>query len=216
MLRLTAAALLVLVAPASGPAPHAPPRPAPAAGPVRLVLAPEGNEARWRVRERLASFDFPNDAVGTTRDVGGAIVLRADGKPDSSASKITVNLTTLHSDREMRDRYIQHRTLETDKFPTAVLVPTDLLRLRGGALPDTGSFSFELVGSLTVHGVTKSTTWLVSAVARNGSYTGTAQTRVTFEDFGMTQPRVPILLSIEDEINLEYQFVFVRDTTYRG
>ena len=116
----------------------------------------------------------------------------------------------------MRDRYIQRRTLETDRFPTAVLVPTGLQRLRNGALPDTGSFSFELVGSLTVHGVTKSTTWLVTAVAHNGTYTGTAQTRVTFEDFGMTQPRVPILLSIEDEINLEYQFAFVRDTTWHG
>ena len=129
------------------------------------------------------------------------------------SSKITVNLTTLKSDREMRDRYIQRRTLETDRFPTATLVPTDFLRMRT-PLPDTGSFTFELVGDLTVHGVTKSTTWLVTAVAKDGGFSGSAQTRVTFEDFGMTQPRVPILLSIEDEINLEFQFTFVRDTTF--
>lgn len=213
MLRLTAAAgLLALLA--ASPAPHRPAPRAAASGPIRLVVAPEGNEARWRVRERLASFDFPNDAVGTTHDIGGAIVIGADGKPVAKDSKITVNLTTLHSDREMRDRYVQHRTLETGKFPTAVLVPTDFLRLRSPTLPDTGSFSFELVGDLTVHGVTKSTTWLVNAVAGHGGFAGTAQTRVTFEDFGMTQPRVPILLSIEDEINLEFQFSFVRDSTY--
>ena len=210
MIRTVAAAfaLLALIAPT--------PRAArPAGAPFRLVLAPGGNEARWRVRERLASFDFPNDAVGTTRDIGGAIVVGADGKPVAKDSRITVNLTTLKSDREMRDRYVQRRTLETDRFPTATLVPTDFQRLRT-PLPDTGSFTFELVGDLTVHGVTKSTTWLVTAVAKDGGFSGTAQTRVTFEDFGMAQPRVPILLSIEDEINLEFQFVFVRDTTFAG
>ena len=215
MVRTAAAAfsLLALIAPA--PRRAARPVSARAGAPFRLVLAPGGNEARWRVRERLASFDFPNDAIGTTRDIGGAIVVGADGKPVATGSKITVNLTTLHSDREMRDRYIQRRTLETDRFPTATLVPTDFLRLRA-PLPDTGSVTFELVGDLTVHGVTKSTTWLVTAVAKDGGFSGTAQTRVTFEDFGMAQPRVPILLSIEDEINLEFQFVFVRDTTFAG
>jgi len=215
MIRFTvAAAALLLWA--------APKRPVPPAGhavpqgqPFRLVLAPTGNEARWRVRERLASFDFPNDAVGTTHDVGGAIVVGADGQPDSTASKITVNLTTLQSDRAMRDRYIKGRTLQVDQYPTAVLVPTRFLRMRT-PLPDTGTFTFEIAGNLTVHGVTKPTTWLVTAVGKDGGYTGTAATRVTFEDFGMAQPRVPILLSIEDEINLEFQFALVRDSTYHG
>jgi polyisoprenoid-binding protein YceI len=204
MLRFAvAAALLALPTPGpKSPAPRA------VAGPVRLVVAPSGNEARWRVRERLASFDFPNDAVGTTHDIGGAIVLGADGQPDSTASKITVNLTTLESDRSMRDNYIKHRTLETDRYPTAVLVPTRFLRMRT-PMPDTGTFTFEIVANLTVHGVTKQTTWLVTAVGKNGGFSGTALTRVTFEDFQMAQPRVPILLSIEDEINLEYQFSFV-------
>jgi len=215
MIRITAAAAVVLFS--AAPKPPVTPRPhqAPQGQPFRLALAPAGNEARWRVRERLASFDFPNDAVGTTHDIGGAIVVGADGQPDSTASKITVNLTTLQSDRAMRDRYIKGRTLEVDHFPTAVLVPTRFLRMRT-PMPDTGTFTFEIVGNLTVHGVTKPTTWLVTAVGKDGGYTGTALTRVTFEDFAMTQPHVPILLSIEDEINLEFQFSFVRDTSYRG
>ena len=217
MIRFAAAALVALLwgAP-TRPTPVTPPAARAAQGqPFRLVLAPTGNEARWRVRERLASFDFPNDAVGTTHDVGGAIVVGADGQPDSTASKITVNLTTLQSDRAMRDRYIKGRTLEVDRYPTAVLVPTRFLRMRT-PLPDTGTFTFEIAGNLTVHGVTKPTTWLVTAVGKDGGYTGTAATRVTFEDFGMAQPRVPILLSIEDEINLEFQFALVRDSSWHG
>jgi polyisoprenoid-binding protein YceI len=216
---LRAAALAALAA-LLGSAPHRPaPHPdaslAQGGPPFRLVFAPTGNEARWRVRERLVSFDFPNDAVGVTHDVAGAIVVGAGWQPDSAASKITVNLTTLKSDRAMRDRYVQRRILETEQFPTATLVPTRFLRLRT-PVPDTGTFTFEIAGNLTVHGVTKPSTWLVTAVAKDGGYTGTAMTRVRFEDFRMQQPRVPILLSIEDEINLELQFTFVRDAGYHG
>ena len=208
MLRLAAVATLVaLLGPT--PAPHQ------SGPPFRLVLAPTGNTATWRVRERLASFDFPNDAVGTTHDVGGAIVVGADWQPVPKDSKITVNLTTLKSDRAMRDRYIQHRTLQTDQYPTAVLVPTQFLRMRT-PLPDTGTFTFEIQGNLTIHGITKQTTWLVTAVAKDGGYSGDALTRVKFEDFYQQQPQVPILLSIEDEINLDLQFDFVRDTTWHG
>jgi polyisoprenoid-binding protein YceI len=214
MLRTAAAAaLLALLAPAAHP--PAAPGPAPSGPPFRLVLAPAGNEASWRVRERLMSFDFPNDAVGTTRDVGGALVVGPDWQPDSTASRITVNLTTLKSDREMRDHYIQRNTLETDRFPTAVLVPTRFERLRT-PVHDTGTFTFEVAGDLTIHGVTRPSTWLVTAVAGPDGYEGTAQTEVKFEDFGMTQPRVRILLSIEDAINLALRFHFVRDTTWHG
>ena len=30
------------------------------AAPIQLVVAPTGNEVRYRVREQLAGFDFPN------------------------------------------------------------------------------------------------------------------------------------------------------------
>ena len=92
--------------------------------PQRLVLAPSGNEARYRVREQLANVSFPSDAVGTTQGVTGAIVIGDDGKIVTAQSSIVVDLTTLKSDRERRDRFIQGRTLETDRFPTATLVPT--------------------------------------------------------------------------------------------
>jgi polyisoprenoid-binding protein YceI len=223
-----ATALAALLAPTPVPARSAPRRPvrataaasAPAARPqagppFRLVLAPTGNQATWRVRERLVSFDFPNDAVGTTHDLGGAIVVGGGWQPDSTRSKITVNLTTLKSDRAMRDHYIQRRTLETDRFPTAVLVPTRFERLRT-PLRDGRTFTFEVVGDLTLHGVTRPTTWLVTAAPTADGYAGTAQTQVKFEDFGMTQPRVRILLSIEDAIHLEFHFNFVRDTTWHG
>jgi polyisoprenoid-binding protein YceI len=183
---------------------------------LRLVLAPEGNEARYRVREQLAGVDFPNDAVGVTRDIKGGIVLDEQGKVVPAESKFVIDLTTLTSDKERRDRFVQRRTLQTDSFPTAVLVPTALNGLRY-PLPSSGPLAFELIGDLTVHGVTRPTTWQVSAVAENGGFSGTASTTFGFPDFGMTKPRVAVVLTVADSIRLEYDFRLVPDSaTHAG
>jgi polyisoprenoid-binding protein YceI len=183
---------------------------------LRLVLAPEGNEARYRVREQLAGVDFPNDAVGVTRDIKGGIVLDEQGKVVPAGSKFVIDLTTLTSDKERRDRFVQRRTLQTDSFPTAVLVPTALNGLRY-PLPSSGPLAFELIGDLTVHGVTRPTTWQVSAVAENGGFSGTASTTFGFPDFGMTKPRVAVVLTVADSIRLEYDFRLVPDSaTHAG
>jgi hypothetical protein len=63
-----------------------------------------------------------------------------------------------------------------------------------------------------VHGVTKSTTWEVTGVANGDGFTGKASTRVKFGDFNMTQPRVPVVMSVVDDILLEYDFHLVQQT----
>ena len=35
---------------------------------TRYVVAPTGNEARYRVREQLVGFDLPNDRCGRVRE----------------------------------------------------------------------------------------------------------------------------------------------------
>jgi polyisoprenoid-binding protein YceI len=176
---------------------------------TRLVLAPTGNEARYRVREQLAGVDFPNDAVGATSAITGEIVLDDAGKVIAARSRITVDLRTLKSDRERRDGYIQRRTLETETHPNAVLEVTGLTGL-AHPLPTSGALSFTLTGNLTIHGTTRLTTWQVTATASDGGYRGSAKTSFTFEEFGLTKPRVAMVLSVEDTIGLELDFHFVR------
>ena len=67
-----------------------------------------------------------------------------------------------------------------------------------------------MVGELTLHGVSRLTTWSVTAQASNDTYTGAAVTQFKFADFQMTQPRVPIVLSVKDSIQLEYAFKLVK------
>src|SRR6266571_3121253 len=91
---------------------------------LRLVLAPTGNAARYRVRERLVGHDLPNDAIGETKALAGVISFDANGKVIRQASRFTVSASTFVSDKDRRDGFVRGRLLEADQYPSIVLVPT--------------------------------------------------------------------------------------------
>ena len=170
------------------------------AGKLRYVVDATGNEARYRVREQL---------VG--KDVTGRILVGPDGKVVRDSSRIVVQVATLKSDQSRRDRFLRTRTLESEKFPDVSLVPTAIQGLLS-PIPAGQSRTFAITGDMTVHGVTRPTTWQVTARADGSAVVGTATTAFTFKDFALDQPRVPIVLSVADTIRLEYDFRFVPDT----
>ncbi len=178
----------------------------PQVGAIRLSLVPDASQARFKVREQLAGMQLPNDAVGTTKAIQGAIVFGPNGEILREQSKFTVDLNTLRTDQPMRDAFIKQNTLQTQRFPTAEFVPQSAQGLPW-PLPTSGEVTFKLTGELTVHGVTRMVTWDVTARFSGREVSGTATTSVTFGDFGMTQPRVARVLSIEDNIRLELDFV---------
>jgi polyisoprenoid-binding protein YceI len=169
----------------------------------------DGSTASYRVQEQLAGVNFPNDAIGTTSSVTGTLVIAPDGSVNSSQSKLTIDLRNLKSDQDMRDGYIQKRTLETDKFPLAEFVPK---RVQGlpSPLPTTGQAGFQLVGDLTIHGTTSEVTWTGIATFNKDQVAGRAATNFTFATFGLTKPTLARLLSVDDKIQLEVVFKFKR------
>jgi len=199
------ATAVAVEAPLSGPADRAIEQVLPRE--LRLVVAEAGNEARYRVREQLARIEFPTDAVGATSAVTGTLVLGDDGSV-RDGSKFVVDITGLKSDSDRRDGFIKRRTLQTDQYPKVEFVPTAVTGLATPA-PSSGDMSLKVRGDLTVHGTTKPVTWDVTAKAEGGTYTGTAKTAFTFDDFGLTKPRVGAVLSVVDTIRLEYDFRLV-------
>lgn len=179
-----------------------------AADSLWFVTAPEGNSARYRVREQLVGFDLPNDAVGVTNGLTGTLIILSDGKV-SPNSKFVVDVKPLKSDKERRDGFVQNRLLETAKYPTVDLAIT-AVGIDKYPLPASGPLNFLLHGNLTVRGVTKPTLWRVTSQVDKGTVTGTAVTAFTFEEFGITKPKVPIVLSVADTIKLEYDFKLIR------
>lgn len=169
------------------------------------TVSTTGNEARYRVREQLAGFDFPNDAVGRTSAVTGFVNFDDDGAIVPAGSQIIIGVAGLTSDRERRDGYVRRRLLETDSFPTVTLALTSA---SGVKLPlaEGDSSRFTITGDLTIKRETRPTTWQVSATRSGEVVTGTATTAFTFADFAMEKPRVRSVLSVADTIKLEYDF----------
>ena len=171
-----------------------------------VITLTEGSEALYRINEQLARRDLPNDAVGTTSDIEGQIVFSADGTVDAELSKITVGVRSLQSDSGRRDSYIQRNSLESNQYPEVTLAVTELRGL-SWPLPTSGESTFEMVGDLTIRDQTRSVTWETTATFTEGGVEGLAKTVVTFDQYGMTKPRVAIVLSVVDEIRLEISFV---------
>jgi len=178
-------------------------------GTIRFVLVPEKSEARFRVREQLVNVSLPNDAIGKTREFTGTLVVKPDGTLVSPDSKFVVNMGTLATDRPQRDNFIKRSVLQTDQYPTAVFVPTQVTGLPS-PLPQSGQVSFKLTGDLTIRNVMKPVTWDVTAQVQGNDLTGQATTTFKFGDFNLTQPRVPVVLSIEDNIKLELDVTLQR------
>lgn len=188
-----------------------------AAAAVRYTVATTGNTARYRVREQLVRRDLPNDAIGETSEISGGVTLDSAGQPVRAQSRIVVRTGSFKSDSDRRDGYVRNRIFVAAEFPTVELVPTAIRGL--DALPAAGSaagpMTFQVIGDLTIKGVTRPTTWQVTARQDGTRLTGAAKTAFTFDDFGLTRPRVPVVLSVADTIRLEYDFTLERQDAAR-
>ena len=132
-----------------------------------------------------------------------------DGSIAADQSKVSVDLTKLQSDESRRDNFIKSDTLQTSRYPMATFVPNATQGLPT-PLPTAGQVTFQLLGDLTVHGVTKPVTWQVTANFADTTISGSATTDVKITDFGMTPPKAGPVLSIEDNLTLELAFTAAR------
>lgn len=173
-----------------------------APGSVQYNIVAGKSTASYKVREQLASLNFPSDAIGKTSQISGAIVLKPDGTIDSSNSKFVVDVSTLATDSSMRDNFIGRAVLQTGQYQNATFVPKQVTGLPA-TLPTSGKIAFKITGDLTIRDVTKSVTWDVTGSVDNGTAIGVATTSFTFEDFNLTQPHVGMVLNIVDHIALE-------------
>ena len=127
-----------------------------------------------------------------------------------------VSLKSLSSDETLRDMYLQMSVLQTAKFPTLEFVPTGITGLpwplpNGTKMANSPMIlptpaGFQLTGNLTLHGQTKPVTWSVITTIDPTAINGRGTAKITFADFGMTKPQVPVLASAEDTIQLELDF----------
>jgi polyisoprenoid-binding protein YceI len=166
--------------------------------------------AGYRVREKLASLPAQSDAVGRTNAIAGVVTLVANGQSlSATVASFDVDVTTLKSDRDRRDRAIQTQGLETDRFPKALFALTAPVAVPQAAL-DGGRATVQATGNLTLHGQTKSVTIPLEVQLNEGRIEVDGQHTFPFSDFGMEAPSVGGVVTVEDDATLEFTLILTR------
>jgi polyisoprenoid-binding protein YceI len=163
-----------------------------------------GSEVGYRVREKLASLSADSDAVGRTSGITGTATVTANGSTMSvTAAAFTVDMTSLASDRQMRDNRLRRDGIETDSFPTSTFTLTQAVALPAEAIAG-AQVSVTLHGDLTLHGVTK-TVDVPAQAQLNGSVIQVAGSLAfPFSDYNINAPNIGGFVSVEDHGTLEF------------
>ena len=152
-----------------------------------------------RGREARVSLPLPSKAKGSTKDITGQFQLTADGfdLDTSKPTTFTVDLTTLKSDKSMRDNRVQNQGLETSKYPTATFTATKVTGF-DPSLPADQEQTLQLTGTLDLHGVQKDVTWEVKANRDGNIITALATLKFNFADFNIPVLNIANFVSVQD------------------
>jgi len=170
-----------------------------------------GSTAGYRVREQLASLSAESDAVGRTDAVTGSITLETSGATTTlTAGSLSVDTTSITSDKSQRDNRLRREGLETDTYPTATFKLTKPVVVPAVAMAGTAS-PVTLTGELTLHGMTKTVDIPAQAQLVNGTIQVAGSISFALSDYSMTAPNVGgVIISIADTGTLEFLVNFAK------
>lgn len=165
------------------------------------------SEARFVVDEIL--LGEPKTVVGVTNEVAGEMLIDLDHPANSIVGVIRVNVRTLETDNDFRNRALRGQILQADRpeYEFATFTPRNL-----SGLPERvtigEAFTFQIVGSLNLHGVSQDITFdaTVTPISET-EVQGTASTVVLYRDFGMSIPEASGVAGVSDEVRFEIDFV---------
>ncbi len=160
--------------------------------------------AGYRIGEELASIGTAT-AVGRTGNIEASLTFAGNTVTELD---VTVDMTSLQSDRSRRDGALASRGLETDQFPTASFVLTEPIDL--GDVPAEGdAIAATATGDLTLHGVTGNVTLELEGTFVSGTMVVVGSTDVTLTEYSIEAPTGFSVLTIDEVGTIEVQLAFV-------
>lgn len=176
-----------------------------AAEPVIYQIVPAESEARFLIDEVLRGD--PITVVGATDQVAGQLAVDFSDPPASQVGVIQVNARTLATDNDFRNRAIKNAILVTNSYEFVTFTPTAITGLPASAAVGE-TYTFQIIGDLTVTDVTREVTFDVTATATDATQlAGTASTNVLYTDFDLFIPDAPAVDTVDDTVRLEIDFV---------
>lgn len=187
--------------PTSAPAAEPTTAPEPTAAPVMerttgevdgiTFVVGEGSEATFSVGEVLTSVPLPIVAVMRTEELSGEIHL------DGRESRVSIDLQTLSSDQEFRDRWTRSRLF--GQHPTGVFILSDATPLPEG-FTEGETVDTQITGTLELLGQTFPVTFDIQARDDGDEVFILGKTTFTWDDFNIEKPTARSVVSIEDEV----------------
>ncbi|MEO0494771.1 MAG: YceI family protein [Actinomycetota bacterium] len=182
-------------------------------------------DATWVVDDEIGTFDFETAsgsfagfrvdeeltigevvAVGRTGGVSGAVTIEGGRL---TGTDITVDMAAITSNDSRREGPIRGAIMASD-FPEATFVLTEPVNLPDG-LADGEVVTVDAVGDLTVAGTTNQATFTINALVRDDGFgVITGSTTITWEDYGVSAPSAPIVVSIDESGIVEFQLIVTK------
>jgi polyisoprenoid-binding protein YceI len=176
---------------------------------VVYEVVTEESEARFIIDEVLRGQPFT--VVGVTDQIDGSVAVDFQSAR-VEAGEFVVNVRTIKTDDEIRDRSIRTLILESnkDEFEFSTFRPREVRGLPESFEPG-DELSFDIIGDLTVRDVTREVTFNAELELLSlNEITGTVGTTIRWDDFELTIPYVggnSIVSSVADELRLEMAFL---------
>jgi len=163
-----------------------------------------GSVVGYRVREKLASLSAESDAVGRTSSITGTATITSGGGTLSvTSAEFSVDMTTLASDKQMRDNRLRNDGIQTSSFPTSTFKLTSPVAIPANAA--TGAqVDVTLHGDLTLHGVTKSVDIPARAQLNGSLIQVVGSLAFPFSDYSINAPNIGGFVAVEDQGTLEF------------
>lgn len=183
-------------------------------------VATDGPEsfAGYRLQEVLANIG-DKTVVGRTNDVAATLEFANVASGDATQGQLTraevaVQTATLKTDNSHRDGHARE-SLAVSTYPEATFTLTEPVVLvpDGGLVAAPDTWNGDVVGDLTIKGVTRATTFAVDASLEGDVLVVVGRAPITFADFEVELPSARIVLSIEESGTMEFQLYLKRTTT---
>jgi polyisoprenoid-binding protein YceI len=155
-----------------------------------FLLPALASAAEWKVdpNHSSASFAVRHMMVSIVHGTFSGLAGTVDFDPGdlkTAKANLTIDAATVDTRNERRDNDLKSPNFfDVQKFPTITFVSKRVVPQSNG--------KFQLVGDMTMHGVTKEVTWQVEGPlpavkdAKGGLHSGaTATTRINRKDFGL-------------------------------
>lgn len=200
-----------------------PPTPRPTNTPeptkVASVLG-EATRALFRINsaESLVTFVLQEDlrgqridVIGTTRDVGGDVIVDVSNPSASQVGALVINARTLETDNQFRNQAIRGQILRSadSRYEFIEFTPTKLEGLPTDALTALGgTLAFKVTGDLKILETTREVTFDASVTLSNATtLRGEASAVITWSDYGIIIPSVPGVANVSPQVTLKIVFV---------